>query len=97
MQILGQVLLEAHRVAHLIKDHPTNQSEVVLKEGWPRLVKSSLTINYVSVQFSSLTKGQEGQFSRDPHPVFSAGGHREQSWHGRDVHSLMLSIQHFFY
>ena len=40
-----------------------------------------------SVQFSSVTRpnglseGHEGRFSRDPRPVFSAGGHYEQFWH----------------
>ena len=28
-----------------------------------------------------LQGGHEGRFSRDPLPVFSAGGHREQFWH----------------
>ena len=27
--------------------------------------------------------GHEGRFSRDPLPVHSAGGHREQFWHGQ--------------
>ena len=27
--------------------------------------------------------GHEGRFSRDPLPVFSAGGHHEQFWHGQ--------------
>ena len=57
------------------------------------------------VQFSPLTNwvmgvgvgwGHEGRFSRDPLPVFSAGGHHDasSSGTGRDLHSLM-SIQHF--
>ena len=42
---------------------------------------------FSSVHFSPLTDwivgGHEGRFSRDPHPVFSAGGPGEQFWHGQ--------------
>ena len=53
----------------------------------------------MSVQCSPLTDlvigGHEGLSSRDSLPVFSAGGHHKQFWHGRDVHTLTLSIQHW--
>ena len=54
-------------------------------------------------QFSSvlwpimLSGGHEGQFSRDPLPVFSAGGPHQQFWHRQGCPFLMLSIHHFLY
>ena len=30
-----------------------------------------------------VVRGHEGQFSRDPLPVFSAGGHCERFWYGQ--------------
>ena len=39
--------------------------------------------------------GHEGQFSRDPLPVFLQETIMSSSCMGRDVQSLMLSIQHF--
>ena len=54
------------------------------------------------LQFSPLTdlaagswRGHDEWFSRDSLPVFSAGGPCQQSGMGRDVHSAMLSMQHF--
>ena len=42
---------------------------------------------FSSVQFSPLTDwvlgGHAGRFSKDPLPVFSAGGPRRQFWHGQ--------------
>ena len=46
-------------------------------------------LSTASVQFSSVprpigsSEGHEGRFSRDPLPVFSAGGPYEQFWHGQ--------------
>ena len=40
--------------------------------------------------------GHKEQFSREPLPVFSAGGPCEQYWQGQGCpHSLILSIPHF--
>ena len=36
--------------------------------------------------------GHEGQFRRDPHLVFSAGGHCEQFWHGQGC--LLCDVVH---
>ena len=53
----------------------------------PSYKHPTTTVQFSSVQFSPLTDwvvwGHEGRFSRDPLPVFSAGGPCEQFWHGQ--------------
>ena len=60
---------------------PLRQTEIAVSGG--------KTSRGSSVQFSSVPRPvgsllkHEGRSSKDPLPVFSAGGHREQFWHGQ--------------
>ena len=70
-------------------------------EGIKLWVTDWTKVNTKLVWFSSVpwltgsSGGYDRQFSRDPLPVFSAGGPCQHFWHERDVRSLMFSIQHF--
>ena len=67
----------------------------------PLSISICLYFRCLSVQFSSVSwpirssRGHEGRFSRDPLPVFSAGGPREQFWH-RQIRPLFDAVHPAF-
>ena len=81
----------SHRMARKLAEHFTVllmyhliclESSVMVATGVWRL----LAAWHISVQFSSVPWpiASSGRLSRKPPPVFTAGGHPEQFWHGQD-------------